>query len=42
MKRRIAAAVTSLTLLVVGLGIISGDAVGQQASADSYPCGVHG
>jgi uncharacterized protein with GYD domain len=36
MKRRIAAAVTSLTLLVVGLGVISGDAVGQQASADHH------
>jgi hypothetical protein len=32
MKRRIAAAVTSLTPLVVGLGAISGDAAGEQAS----------
>jgi uncharacterized protein with GYD domain len=33
MKRRIAFAVTSLTLLVAGLGVISGDAVGQQVPA---------
>jgi uncharacterized protein with GYD domain len=33
MKQRIAFAVTSLTLLVAGLGVISGDAVGQQVPA---------
>jgi uncharacterized protein with GYD domain len=32
MKRRIAFAATSLMLLAPGLGLISGDAVGQQAS----------
>jgi hypothetical protein len=32
MKRRFAFAMTSLMLLAPGLGLVSGDAVGQQAS----------
>ena len=36
MKRCIAFAVTTLVLLAPGLGLISGDAVGQQASAATH------
>ena len=38
MKRRIAFAATGLMLLAPGLGLIAGDAVGQQASVAHHRC----